>query len=453
MSELLSGWGRAAVTRAEVVPVGSAAQVADELARAGEAAARGPSASRGLLVRGLGRSYNDAGQSAGGRALRLGGDLATIGPVVPDGHGGASVEVGAGASLHDLLAALVPLGWFVPVTPGTRHVTLGGAVAMDVHGKNHHRDGSLARHLTRLEVVDGRATARQVTPGDDLFGAVVGGLGLTGVVTRVTLRLMPIGSSSVTVHTTRTRDLAETMAVLEHDDAAHRYTVSWVDTLARGRMLGRGVVTSGDHSPAGTEGARPLTAYGTGRPLPTPPWVPSTLLSALRIRAFNEAYYRRSPARPAVTQQPIPTFFHPLDVVDGWNRLYGRRGFVQYQFVARSPETVETVLTTLQREQVASFLAVLKRFGPGAGLPLSFPQEGWTLTVDIPADPAVAPVLDRLDEVVAADGGRLYLAKDGRMRPELLPVMYPDVDAWRALRDRLDPNHLFRSDLARRLAL
>lgn len=453
MSQLLSGWGRACATAAEVAPVASAEQVAEEIRGLGRRGSTGGSAGRALLTRGLGRSYNDAAQSAGGRVLRLGGELARVGPVVADGRGGASVRVGAGATLHDLLATVVPQGWFVPVTPGTRQVTVGGAVAMDVHGKNHHRDGSLARHLTHIDLVDGRGDLLRVDAGDDRFGAVVGGLGLTGVVTRVGLRLIPVETSSITVLTTRTRDLAETMATLERDDAAHRYTVSWVDTLARGRSLGRGVVTSGDHTATGTAGSSPPTAYRTARPLPTPPVVPSTLLSPWRIRAFNEAYYRRAPAHPSVTQESIPAFFHPLDVVDRWNRLYGRRGFVQYQFVARSPETVERVLTALQRERVASFLAVLKRFGAGAGLPLSFPQPGWTLTVDIPADPRVAPVLDRLDDLVVADGGRLYLAKDGRMRPELLPVMYPALEEWRALRDRLDPDRVFASDLARRLAL
>lgn len=439
--ETLTGWGRSTTSVADVEHLPSVAAVRD-------AVCAGTASGRGVLARGLGRSYGDAASNGGGTVLRLDG-LGSIGPVSADGL----VVLGAGASLDRVLAAVVPQGWFLPVTPGTQHVTVGGAVSADVHGKNHHADGSLAGHLVWLEVVDGLGQVRRVTRGDGAFDAVVGGMGLAGVVTRVCLRLRPIPSSSITVRTTRTADLATTMAQLEADDAIHRYTVAWLDTLAPGRSLGRGVVTSGDHTPADDPDGRPLRAYRARPLVAAPPWAPSGLLTSRRVRAFNTAYYHRAPRRPRVTRETIPAFFHPLDVVAGWNRLYGSRGFIQHQFAVADAALVQEVLTALQRERVTGFLAILKRFGRGNGLPLSFPMPGWTLAVDVPAAPEVAGLLDRLDERIVAAGGRHYLAKDGRVRPSLVPLMYPDLDRWRELREELDPRHVFASDLSRRLQL
>ena len=445
--EMLTGWGRATSTWSVVSHEESVAAISD-LIRSGN----GTGLPRGLLPRGLGRSYGDAALNAGGRVLRT-DRLDAIGDISVSGV----VDVQSGVSVERLLSYAVPRGWFVPVTPGTRHVTIGGAVAADVHGKNHHRDGSLGQHIDELDVVDGTGQVRTLTPADPAYGAVVGGMGLAGVVTRVRLRLSSIQTASMTVHTSRTSGLDETMAALEESDAEHRYTVAWLDTLAPRASLGRGVLTTGDHTPAGPVGggggAVPLTGYATGRVLPAPPWAPAGLLSPLTMRAFNELYYRRAPARPTVTQETVPAFFHPLDVVRGWNRMYGRPGFLQHQFAVTDPACIRTVLELFARERVPGFLAVLKRFGSSSGLPLSFPIAGWTMTLDMPATREVAQVLDRADELIASYGGRLYLAKDSRMRPELLPVMYPDLDAWREQRELLDPHHLFVSDLSRRLNL
>lgn len=441
--EALSGWGRAVATTAEM------SYPADvEAVQRAVLEARADPDGRGLLTRGLGRSYGDAAMNAGGRVLRLSA-LDTIGMPASDG----TIEVGAGASLHDVLSRIVPQGWFVPVTPGTRYVTMGGAVSSDVHGKNHHHDGSLGSHLTFVDIVDGSGGARRLTPDDALFSAVVGGMGLAGVITRVGLRLRPIETSSMTVHTTRTRDLEETMGRLVTDDARYRYTVAWLDTLAPGAALGRGVVTSGEHAPQGTPGSRPLADYRAKALAPATPWAPQGLLTPALIRAFNEAYYRRAPAHPTTDIQGIPAFFHPLDVLTGWNRLYGRRGFLQYQFVVPDSAAVEHFVAALQSHRVPGLLAVLKRFGPAASAPLSFPRPGWTLAVDIPAHASLGRLLDQLDDYVVSAGGRHYFAKDGRMRPELVPVMYPRLDEWRTLRAQSDPEGVFISDLARRLDL
>ncbi|SES39944.1 decaprenylphospho-beta-D-ribofuranose 2-oxidase [Pedococcus cremeus] len=446
-STLLTGWGRATASLAEVSHEASVEEIAETVR-----SARGTPRGRGVLSRGLGRSYGDAAQNGGGRVIRTDA-LTGIGVIDASGQ----VDVGAGASIGDVLAYAVPRGWFVPVTPGTRHVTLGGAVAADVHGKNHHRDGSIGSHVVELDLVDGRGQLQTLRPTSPGFGAVVGGMGLSGVVTRVRLRLRPIETASLTVHTRRTADLDETMAALVAADQEHRYTVAWLDTLSSGASFGRGVLTSGDHSTVGSSPGgepTPLHDFTTGRVLPGPPWAPPALLTRRRMRMFNEAYYRAAPSRATLSQESVAAFFHPLDVISGWNRIYGRTGFLQYQFAVADDSCVRHVIEMFQRAGVPGFLAVLKRFGPGTeGAPLSFPRPGWTLALDMPALPGVRDVLDAADDYLVARGGRLYLAKDSRVKPELIPAMYPDLDRWRELRDQLDPDHVFASDLARRLTL
>jgi decaprenylphospho-beta-D-ribofuranose 2-oxidase len=455
----LTGWGRthagvahvsherSAQAVAATVAVTVAATLAEETCVTGAGMSTRP---RGILARGLGRSYGDAAVTSGGRVV-VTDRLRGIGAVDPDT---GEIDVGAGTSVGELLEHCVPQGWFVPVTPGTRHVTLGGAVAADVHGKNHHRDGTLGAHVVEVDLVDGLGQRRTVRRDDPLMLAVLGSMGLTGIITRVRIALRPIETASVTVETHRTDDLDATMAVLADDDTHHRHTVAWVDCLVRGHRLGRGVVTSGDHTPGDVDArALPLLEYATARAVPSPSWVPDRLLAPGAMRLFNEAYFRRAPAHRAGEQQTVGAFFHPLDAVAGWNRLYGRRGFLQHQLTVSDPEVVRRVLMLFQRAGAPAYLAVLKRFGPQSAAPLSFPQAGWTLAVDLPAVPAVGPVLDAADELVAAAGGRVYLAKDSRLRAGLLPVMYPALEQWRELREQLDPHRVFVSDLSRRLHL
>lgn len=438
MTELLSGWGRATATAGHVRDVEGAEAVSHAVRSAD---------GRGVLVRGLGRAYGDAALNAGGTLLRL----PRSAPVPVPGPDG-TVTVAAGTSLGALLDAVLPHGWFVPVTPGTRHVTVGGALAADVHGKNHHRDGTFGAHVESLTLVDGTGEVRVLERGDPLLGAVLGGMGLAGVVLSARVRLLPVTSSSVTVHTRRTSSLEATMSALVEDDAAHRYTVAWVDLVVGGRAHGRGVVTSGDHADRDEPGARPVEMHRGPRAVDLPP-SPVGVVGRNGLRAFNELYLRRAPVRPTVTRQDPTTFFHPLDVVGRWNRLYGPRGFVQYQVAVPTDDDLLDLVALLHRERVVVALAVLKRFGPASGSPLSFPVPGWTLALDVPADPGVAPALDRADALVAAAGGRTYLAKDARTRPDVLATMYPELPRWRSLRERLDPHHVFTSDLARRLQL
>lgn len=443
----LSGWGRTRPTAATVVRPAWAHEVGASLAGTHP---------RGLVARGLGRAYGDAAQNAGGTVLDLTGlDRFELDPDT------GRCRADAGVSVDRLLRVLVPRGFFVPVTPGTRLVTVGGAVAADIHGKNHHRAGSWCEHVVSLRLQRSDGVVLDLAPDRDseAFWATAGGMGLTGVVLDATFRCPPIETSRVLVDTERAADLDEVLALMRDGDDAYDYSVAWIDLLARGRSLGRSVLTRGrfarlDELPA-AERDDPL-AYEPTLRLPAPPWAPPGLLNRLTVRAFNELWFRRAPAHRVGELQTIPQFFHPLDLVEGWNRLYGPHGFVQWQFVV-PPGTESTLRAIVERLSAAgctSFLAVLKRFGPGNPGPLSFPAAGWTLALDIPVGVGgLGALLDELDERVVEAGGRVYLAKDARLRPELVQAMYPRLDEWRTVRDRLDPDGRLCSDLDRRLGL
>ena len=446
---LLTGWGRTAPTAAHVVRPRTAAQAARMLAGAGP---------RGALARGLGRSYGDAAQAAGGTVL----DCSELtGPPHLDTER-RELTAPAGTSMGRIIAHLLGRGYFVPVTPGTRHVTLGGAIAADVHGKNHHADSSLGAHVRSLTLLTPTGEAHRLGPDGpdpDLFWATVGGMGLTGVITEATLVVHRVETAYARVDTDRTPDLDSTLDLMARSDHAYRYTVCWVDLLARDGSLGRGVLTRAHHAlradlPAPQR--RDPLRHRTGTPLAAPPWAPPRLLNRWTVGAFNAAYHRAAPLRERGRAQPLGGFFHPLDAVEGWNRMYGPRGFVQYQFVVPFGEedTLRAVAEGLSRAGAPSFLAVLKRMGAPTPGPLSFPRPGWTLALDLPAElPGLARLLAGFDERVLAAGGRVYLAKDSRARPDTVHAMYPDLLAWRATRARVDPDGVLVSDLARRLRL
>lgn len=441
---LLTGWGRTAPTAATLHEVAED-QVAGVVRDHG---------ARGVLPRGLGRSYGDAAQNAGGEVLRL--DPA--GHVRLDAEHGV-VDVGAGVSLDRLIRELLPRGFFVPVTPGTRYVTVGGAIASDVHGKNHHVDGTFGQAVLEMELVTADGSRQVLTPDGtpELFWATVGGMGLTGVVTSARVRVKPVETSLMRVDTDRAANLDELLELMAGDDA-YTYSVAWIDLLARGRALGRSVLTRGEHARLAELPARrtasPL-AFTARERLRAPAHVPSGLMNRWSVAAFNEMWFRKAPRRRRDEIQDLATFFHPLDGVAGWNSLYGRRGFTQYQFVVPL-DAVDALREAVDRISAgghASFLAVLKRFGPGNEGLLSFPMEGWTLALDLPVVPGLARLFDGLDELVVAAGGRVYLAKDARTTAAMLARMYPRLEEFRKVRREVDPHGVFQSDLARRLEL
>jgi decaprenylphospho-beta-D-ribofuranose 2-oxidase len=443
----LTGWGRTAPTLAYLTPLRGADEAADLLAaRTG----------RGVLARGLARSYGDAAQNAGGLVL----DTTAADRVLDIDLAAGEIEVEAGISLDRLMNLFVPMGLFVPVTAGTRYVTVGGAIAADIHGKNHHVAGSFSQHVRWLDLLLADGQVRRVGPQQDaeLFRATAGGMGLTGVILRARVAMKPIETSRIVVDTDRTPDLDSLMTLLTETDHLYDYSVAWIDCVAKGRRMGRSVLTRGrfarrDELPAEQQ-ADPLRYVGSVK-LSAPDLFPPGLLNPATVGVFNELWYRTSPRRRRDQLQSIPTFFHPLDGVGSWNRIYGPRGFVQYQFVVPfgQEEAMREAMTRISSSGTASFLAVLKRFGAGNPGMLSFPAPGWTLALDIPVSGGLAELLDDLDELVVAAGGRIYLAKDSRVRPELFEQMYPELEQFRAVRDRVDPDRVFVSDLSRRLAL
>ncbi|MEV3932442.1 FAD-binding oxidoreductase [Streptomyces sp. NPDC053728] len=442
----LTGWGRTAPTTA----LRFRPRTYEDAAVA--VRGRGP---RGVVARGLGRAHGDAAQNAGGSVV----DMTALDRIRAIDAVAGTVVCDAGVSLHRLMETLLPLGWFLPVTPATRQVTVGGAIGSDVHGRNHRTAGSFTRHVRALELLTADGEVRTVLPGTDLFGATAGGLGLTGIILSATLGLRPVATSLMSVDTARAADLDEALARLAACGDRTPYAAAWIDLLARGRSTGRAIVTRGEHAPLDALPARArrtALAFRPGRLPAVPALIPEVLLGRTPAALLNQLRHRGSPVSRTGELQGISAFFHPMDAAPRWSGVPGRSGSVQYQFtVGRGQEeALHRIVRQVTLRRCPAFHAVLKRFGEGGPGWLSFPAPGWTLSFGLPvALPGLGRLLDGLDEEVAAAGGRVCLAKDGRMRPSLLAAMYPRLPSFRALREELDPTGAFRSDLSRRLAL
>ncbi|MBV9803757.1 MAG: FAD-binding oxidoreductase [Solirubrobacterales bacterium] len=401
----------------------------------------------GALARGMGRSYGDAAQLSGGLVLEAG----ALCHVRLDPDTGV-VAAGAGVTIGELLARLVPAGWMVPVVPGTQHVSVGGAIASDIHGKNHGIAGTFGQHVLALGLLCASGEELSLAAGDPLLDATLGGMGLTGVILWARIQLAPVSSPFLSVDTDRVGDLDGALAALRAPGGPHR--VAWLDLL--GSRPGRGVVTraaplAGAVVPPGTRGTATVRARAA-----VPARWPGALLQPATIRAFNELRLRRSPVRERGRVESIGAHMFPLDTLDAWPRLYGRAGLVQYQLVVPygAEAVLDAVIGELRRARVPCYLAVLKDFGPPNGAPMSFPLAGWTLALDLPrAAAGLLGALERCDELVAGAGGRVYLSKDSRLRPDAVRAMYPRLAQWRTVRDRVDPDGVWRSDLALRTGL
>ncbi len=422
----------------------------NEEARAAVAAcvlARRVDAGPGAIARGLGRSYGDAAQLAGGRVL----DMTGLRGFELDADAGV-VTASAGATIGELLAELVPRGWMLPVVPGTRHVTVGGAIASDVHGKNHPSAGSFGSHLSGIGLLTVDGEVRDLSPGGQVWAATVGGMGLTGVILWARIRLERVAGDRMAVDTDRVSCLEDALALLAAPAAA-RHRIAWLDLL--GAKPGRGIVTRSEHMPSAEDPAPAAAAGGSGTFTVPERW-PSGVLRAATVRAFNEVRFRRAPRRERGRPHPLGPHLFPLDALEAWPRLYGQDGLLQYQCAVPTGQerALEEVIAGLSKARVPAFLATLKALGPASGAPLSFPLAGWTLAVDLPRRAAgVEGVLEALDRVVAEAGGRVYLTKDARLRPDAVAAMYPGLGGWRTARDAVDPEGVWRSDLALRTGL
>lgn len=433
MSEL-HGWGR--YPRID-------AQIALPLSRSQCVAA--VSGTSSIIAHGQGRSYGDSALAAHVLATGYLNHFHAF-----DATSGL-LTCAAGVTLNDVLRTFVPRGWFLPVTPGTRFVSIGGAIASDVHGKNHHIDGTFTEHVRCIELLlgNGEHVMASSEENPDLFRATCGGMGLTGVILSATVQLKPISASDIVETTIKVPCLD---AVLEAFDthASSSYSVAWIDCLARGARLGRSLLLLGEHASDG-----PLTLQPTkARTLPID--LPTGLLCRASVRAFNMAYYGRVARLHSVRRVPFEPFFYPLDAIIGWNRLYGKPGFVQYQFVlpkAAGLAAIRELLEHIAQSGLGSFLAVLKVFGAANANLLSFPTEGYTLALDFKVESAVFSLLDKLDRIVLHHGGRLYLTKDARMSAATFKAGYPRWQEFETVRERWHAHGKFASAQSRRLGL
>ncbi|MBI3481018.1 MAG: FAD-binding oxidoreductase [Nitrosomonadales bacterium] len=405
-----------------------------------------------LITRGQGRSYGDAALNENGRVLLT----ERVNRLLEFDAEQGTLRAEAGVTLAEILEVIVPRGWFLPVTPGTKFVSLGGCVAADVHGKNHHHDGSFGDHVLGIELIlaDGSRVTCSPLENPQLFWATVGGMGLTGIIGEVGLKLTPIQSAHMMVRHHAAANLEQLFGLMQDASIDDRYTVAWIDSM--GAQLGRGIAMCGHHA---TQQESPPGFQHKGKknsraiPCDFPAWA----LNSLSIGAFNSLYYRREGAKREPFLSGYDPYFYPLDALEKWNRLYGKRGFVQYQCVipdASAYDGIRQLLQELSASRRPSFLAVLKRLGAqGRGL-LSFPMAGYTLALDLPIrDDGLFALLNRLDEIVLQHGGRVYLAKDARLSAESFGAMYPRYAEWLKIKNALDPQNRFSSSLSRRLGI
>ncbi len=408
-----------------------------------------------IIARGLGRSYGDTSVNGGKGVI----NMTRLNRMLAFDPEEGMLECEAGVSLAEIIETFLPRGFFVPVTPGTKFVTVGGAIANDVHGKNHHCDGTFCEFVDyfTLLIPNGDILTCSRDENEDVFWATAGGIGLTGIILTACIRLLPVESAYMVTDYTQCTHLDAALETMAASDQDYQYSVAWVDCLAKGKNLGRSVLMQGNH--AGVEhlsGDRKEAPFTIKKGLPkmVPVQCPPFVLNSLSVQAFNTAFYALHPtAEGSITD--YNSYFYPLDAIHHWNRLYGKSGFAQFQATLpfESKQGLVTMLERLAKSRRASFLAVLKTFGEQNPGLLSHPMKGYTLTLDLPNRSDLTPFLHELDRVLLDHGGRLYLAKDAVATAETIAAMYPRLDEFKAIQRRLDPKGVLSSTMARRLGL
>lgn len=464
-TKTLTGWGRTQATTAEVLSTPDVETIAKAVAQVADDNADKPShLQRGVIARGMGRSYGDPTNNAGGLVIDM-RELNKIHDIDPDT---AIVDVDAGVTLDQLMKAALPYGLWVPVLPGTRQVTIGGAIGPDIHGKNHHSAGSFGNHVLSMEllVADGRVLHLEPEgtsddPKGELFWATVGGMGLTGIILRARIEMTRTETAYFIADTDRTTTLDETIE-FHSDGSEHNYTYSsaWFDAISSGKKLGRSTISRGSLATLdqlkefAPKLAKDPLKFNAPQLMTVPDIFPSWTMNKLSLMAIGEAYYMMgSPARNQI--QNLTQFYQPLDLIGEWNRGYGSKGFLQYQFVVptEAVEPFKQIIRDIQASGHYSALNVFKLFGEGNRAPLSYPMKGWNVCVDFPIRPGLGAFLDDLDRRVMEFGGRLYLAKESRTSAENFHKMYPGLPGWLETRRNIDPTGVFASDMSRRLEL
>jgi len=451
----LTGWGRTAPSVAEVLSTPDPEDIVKAVARAADEAADGRH--RGVIARGLGRSYGDNAQNGGGLVI----DMTALNRIHSIDAATRIVDVDGGVSLDSLMKAALPCGLWVPVLPGTRQVTVGGAIACDIHGKNHHSAGSFGNHVRSIDLLTADGAVQTVTPegpGAELFWATVGGNGLTGIILRATIEMTPTETAYFIADGDVTAGLDETIAFhSDGSEANYTYSSAWFDAISPPPKLGRAAISRGslarlDQLPAKLQ-RNPLK-FDAPQLLTFPDVFPNGLANKYTFGPIGELWYRKSGTYRNKVQN-LTQFYHPLDMFGEWNRAYGPSGFLQYQFVVpvEAVDEFKAIIIDIQASGHYSFLNVFKLFGPGNQAPLSFPIPGWNVCVDFPIKAGLSEFVTELDRRVLRFGGRLYTAKDSRTTAETFHAMYPRIDEWIATRRKVDPQGIFVSDMARRLEL
>ena len=409
-----------------------------------------------VIARGLGRAYGDAALNLGGTVL----DLCRLNRLLAFDPETGLLECEAGVSLAEIIDVFLPRGWFLPTTPGTKFVTVGGAIAADVHGKNHHLDGSFGNFVERitLQLADESTVVCSREHDPDLFWATIGGMGLTGIILTAAFRLTPVTTAYCDVEYRRTVDLDSTLEVFQATHHQYQYSVAWIDCIATGRSMGRSVAMLGNHADIhelpSTVREKPL-ALPRRRKKTIPFHFPSWTLNPWSVKAFNTLYYAKN--RDSRRLVDFDSYFYPLDGVSHWNRIYGRAGFVQYQALFPTETAragLKSLLKRISESKQASFLAVLKGCGSATPGMLSYLFPGYTLALDFPfRGESTRELFEGLDRIVLEHGGRIYLAKDAMTSAETFARMYPRLTEFQQVKARIDPENRFSSSQARRLQI